>query len=63
MTDTEPLLTQKDLAKKLGLPLRTVRYLSETGRIPLVRFSPRVVRYVYSKVWEAIEQKITTGGR
>ena len=39
------LITGKELAEKLPLPERTVRYLTEGGRIPVIRISPQILRY------------------
>ncbi len=50
----EKLLTREELAELLPLPVRTVRYLSERGRIPVIKISPHLVRYNLAAVRAAI---------
>ena len=54
MNNDEPLLTRKELAAKLPLPERTIRYLTDRGRIPVIKLSPQIWRYVLTDVREAI---------
>ena len=40
-----PLLTYKDVAKRLAIPEGTLRWLVYEGRFPVIRLGPRMVRF------------------
>jgi excisionase family DNA binding protein len=57
MNDTE-LLTADQLAERLHLRPRTVQAWARQGRIPVVRLSPKVVRFDWAAVLTAIRDRV-----
>ena len=51
----EDFLTSRQLAEVLQVSESTVRRLSREGRIPVVRLTPRLVRYHLQAVMRALE--------
>ena len=49
------LLTKEKLAEELGLPVRTVRTHTDTGKIPFKHLG-KLVRYRLAAVSEAIDE-------
>ena len=57
MTDIEPLLTRKEVAKLLQVSPRTVIRLEKQGKIPRVQLSGIGVRYKPSTIRAFIDGK------
>ncbi len=55
------LLTADELAVHLHLRASTVRRWAHEGRIPVVRLSPKVVRFDLARVVEALKTAAETG--
>jgi excisionase family DNA binding protein len=53
----ERLLTYDELARELGLPLRSVRTLAYKGIIPHVKLGHRTVRFQASRVERALQKR------
>jgi len=51
------LLTANELAARLRVRPRTVQLWARRGRIPVVRFSPKVIRYDLATVLSALESR------
>jgi excisionase family DNA binding protein len=54
--DSPYLLTAAELAAKLGLPERSVLWLTQTRRIPKVKLGHRTVRYRWDAVQKALDR-------
>ena len=54
MKETLELLTAEEVAERLRVRPDTVRRWARAGRIPQVRLSPKVVRYTFDDVVEAL---------
>lgn len=50
MADSVRLLTTEELAERLQVQPDTVREWSRRGRVPVIRITPKVVRYDYAAV-------------
>ena len=60
----DDLLTAKQLAIRLGVSPRTVNTWQCAGKIPVIRLTPKVLRYDLKKVVTALEQRQeVTGAR
>jgi excisionase family DNA binding protein len=53
----ERLLTYEELAREIGLPLRSLRTLTYKGIIPHVRLGHRTVRFQASRVQKALQKR------
>jgi excisionase family DNA binding protein len=53
----ERLLGYEELAREIGLPIRTVRSLTYRGIIPHIRLGHRTVKFQPSKVQRALEKR------
>ena len=63
MSATE-LLDRVEVARRLGVAPSTVGVWTREGRIPAIRLSPKVVRYLWSDVLRALREHTTPkGGR
>ena len=54
--DTE-LLTKEELAERLKLTTRTIDTMIAQGRLPCLKLSPRTVRFHWSDVMAALNQR------
>ena len=61
--DTPELLTAEELADRLAVAPGTVKVWARRGRIPSVRISPKVVRYIYGDVVAALRDAQGGAGR
>jgi excisionase family DNA binding protein len=55
------LLTYEDAAARIGVSTITVKRLAASGRLPVIRFSHRLVR-IPSSALEAALTQMTSGG-
>ena len=60
-TQSVELLTARQLAARLQVELKTVWALTKDKRIPVIRLSPRIVRYDPVAVLEAITRSSDAG--
>ncbi len=56
LTMREQLLTYAGMADDCGLPERTLRTLTQEGKVPCLRLGHRTVRFMPSKVFAALER-------
>jgi excisionase family DNA binding protein len=54
MTNDKELLTAEQLATRLKVRPRTIKSWVRSGRIPVVRVSPKVIRFSWSDVLSAV---------
>ena len=53
----EKLLSYKSLSAQIGLPVRTLRHLTNTGVIPHVRLGHKLVVFQPSRVEKALAKR------
>jgi len=56
-----PLETTADIARHLGVTKLTIYRLASTGKIPVVRLSPRAIRFDRAAVMTALSANGTEG--
>ena len=54
---SDEILTRKEIAKHLKIPVRTIDYLVNTGQIPFSRIGQRMVRFQRSRIDEYLKQR------
>jgi excisionase family DNA binding protein len=54
---SDEILTRKEIAKHLKIPVRTIDYLVNTGQIPFSRIGQRTVRFQKSRIDEYLKQR------
>jgi excisionase family DNA binding protein len=53
----QDLMTRKDVAEFLKIPLRTIDYLVTTGQIPYFRIGKRSVRFSRERLSEYLKER------
>jgi excisionase family DNA binding protein len=61
MEQETELLTARELAKRLRVSPETVRAWAQRGRIPMLRLSPKVIRYNAEAVLAALSSTPAKG--
>lgn len=59
----DELLTSGQVAERLRVRQSTVRRWAANGRIPVVRVSPKVLRFDWQDVVAAVKRRQAKGGR
>ncbi len=59
----DALLTAPELAIRLGVKPGTIRQWSRSGRIPVRRLSPKILRFDLAAVLAALEARQQAAGR
>lgn len=58
----DDLLTAKELASRLKVKPTTIKKWDQSGLIPSVRLTPKVVRYDFDEVVEALQKRAKRKG-
>jgi excisionase family DNA binding protein len=56
MIDADELLTVGQVAQRLHVCPRTVQVWAQSGRIPTIRITPKVIRFAWPEVLAALKQ-------